>query len=91
MRSKRDSATTWRHTLGERLFGGLDARARGNGWQVTSLRGGLRRQYRDPRFDSLAQCGDCLGTGGPADTPCQPCSGTGRVVLRQFAEGKEAR
>ena len=39
--------------VGERAFSGVDDAARCEGWTVTVQRGGLRRSYRDPRFDSL--------------------------------------
>jgi len=69
---------------GERLYEEPDRRARGYGWQVTVRHGGLARRYRDPRFDMLAGCGKCGGTGaGAADRPCPRCSGTGRLVLGQ--------
>jgi hypothetical protein len=91
MRNQRYSAATWRRKLGRRLFAASDAQARANGWQVTPIRGGLGRRYRDPRFDSLAQCPDCAGTGGQAEAPCLPCSGSGRVVLQQSLEGRRTR
>ena len=40
---------------GYRLFARNDAEARWRGWQVTELAGGLARQYRDRRFDNLAE------------------------------------
>jgi hypothetical protein len=91
MRNQRNSAATWCRELGRRLFAARDAQAHANGWQVTPIRGGLGRRYRDPRFDSLARCPDCAGTGGPAEAPCQPCSGSGRVVLQPSFEGRRAR
>jgi len=38
---------------GNRLFAKNDEEAGWRGWQVTELAGGLARQYRDPRFDTL--------------------------------------
>lgn len=38
---------------GARLFARNDAEARWRGWQITELRGGLARSYRDPRFEAL--------------------------------------
>ena len=38
---------------GNRLFAMNDAEAGWRGWQVTELAGGLARQYRDARFDTL--------------------------------------
>lgn len=39
--------------VGRRLFYMNDLEARWRGWQVTELRGGLGRQYRDYRFDLI--------------------------------------
>jgi hypothetical protein len=69
-------------TAGDRLYEGPDRRARGYGWQITVLHGGLARRYRDPRMDLLITCGECSGTGvGTDDRPCPHCSGTGRLTL----------
>ena len=38
---------------GRRLFAMNDAEARWRGWQVAELTGGLARQYRDARFDTM--------------------------------------
>ena len=38
---------------GNRLFAINDEEARWRGWQVREQAGGLARQYRDPRFDTL--------------------------------------
>ena len=50
-------------TLMRRVFASGDARARQQGWQVTSTRYGFGRQYRDPRFDTLTRCPACHGRG----------------------------
>ena len=42
------------------LFGDLDEQARHDGWQVTRLHHGFGRRYRDPRFDLLSVCPDCV-------------------------------
>ena len=75
------------HRIWDRLFAADDARARGYGWQITAQRGGLGRSYRDPRFDLLATCTECRGTGVDADDrPCWVCPGTGRRALdRHFS------
>jgi hypothetical protein len=39
------------HSLGKRLFGADDARARNHGWLIEVKDGGLGRTYRDPRFE----------------------------------------
>lgn len=91
MRNHRRSASTWRRKLGDRLFAAHDAQAHIIGWQVTPLHGGLGRKYRDPRFDSLAECPKCMGTGGRPEAACQPCSETGRITLRPSHEGREGR
>jgi hypothetical protein len=38
---------------GKRLFASTDKEARWRGWQITELRGGLARDYRDACFDVL--------------------------------------
>ena len=75
------------HRIWDRLFAADDARARGYGWQITAQRGGLGRSYRDPRFDLLATCTECRGTGVDADdSPCWVCPGTGRRAFdRHFS------
>lgn len=66
--------------LEQRLFGDLDTQARHDGWQVTRLRRGFGRSYRDPRFDLLSTCPDCAGSGSIDGQLCEPCRGTGRVT-----------
>jgi hypothetical protein len=66
--------------LGDRLFAGADARARDYGWEVGRSLSGLRRSYRDPRFDQLHRCVRCNGSGrNPHGTDCARCYGTGRI------------
>lgn len=80
----RQRLAAWIRALGERLFRDDDARAIRHGWQIETRRGGLGRVYRDPRFDQLARCPDCGGTGtGESGGPCRRCSATGRIVLGQ--------
>ncbi len=67
--------------LGNRLFVMNDTEAYWRGWQITKTHGGLARRYRDPRFDTLAECPKCHGAGVTADLPCPPCLGTGRITL----------
>ena len=67
--------------LGDRLFAMNDAEAYWRDWQITRTHGGLGRRYRDPRFDTLAECPKCRGAGATGDQPCPPCLGTGRVTL----------
>jgi hypothetical protein len=50
-------------TAGQWLFARDDLRAVHHGWQITTRCGGLGRQYRDPRFDTLRSCPDCAGSG----------------------------
>lgn len=71
--------------LGDRLFVMNDTEAYWRGWQITKTHGGLARRYRDPRFDTLAECPKCHGTGDPADPPCVPCLGTGRITLGEVS------
>ena len=58
-----------------------DAEAYWRNWQITRTQGGLGRRYRDPRFDTLAECPKCRGAGAIGDQPCPPCLSTGRVTL----------
>jgi hypothetical protein len=67
--------------LGDRWFTMNDTEAYWRGWQITKVQGGLGRRYRDPLFDTLAQCARCAGSGGGASAPCGPCLGTGRVSI----------
>jgi hypothetical protein len=69
--------------LGDRLLAMNDAEAYWRSWQITSTHGGLGRRYHDPRFDVLAGCPKCQGSGLTADQPCPPCPpcrGTGRIT-----------
>ncbi len=65
--------------LGDRLFAMNDAEAYWRSWQITRTHGSLGRRYHDPRFDTLAECPKCQGSGLTADQPCPPCQGTGRI------------
>jgi hypothetical protein len=67
--------------LGDQLFARNDAEAYMWGWQITRIHGGVGRRYRDPWFDTLAECGRCRGVGTAGGAPCLPCAGTGRVTL----------
>ena len=66
---------------GDRLFAMNDAEAYWRDWQMTRTHGGLGRRYRDPRFDTLAECPKCRVAGETGDQPCPPCLGTGRITL----------
>jgi hypothetical protein len=68
-------------SAGDRMFCAEDTRAIANGWQITRGKLGLSRTYRDPRFDALAACDQCDGSGETADQPCARCAGTGRITL----------
>jgi hypothetical protein len=53
---------------GRRLFAMNDAEAGWRGWQVIELTGGLARQYRDSRFDTMRarpNAPDEIPPGGP--------------------------
>ncbi len=71
--------------LGDRLFVTNDTEAYWRDWQITKTHGGLARRYRDPRFDTLAECPKCHGAGVTADLPCPPCLGTGRITLGEVS------
>ena len=73
--------------LGDRLFEMNDTEAYWRGWQITRTQGGLGRRFRDPQFDTLAECPKCRGSGATAGgsgatagLPCLPCLGTGRIT-----------
>ena len=67
---------------GASLFREDDAMARKHGWHIEARSGGLSRVYRDPRFDRLASCPQCHGSGSrEVGEPCPGCQGTGRVTL----------
>jgi hypothetical protein len=72
--------------LGDRLFVMNDTEAYWRSWQITKTHGGLARRYRDPRFDTLAECPKCHGAGVTADLPCVPCLGTGRITRITLGE-----
>ena len=71
--------------LGDRLFVTNDTEAYWRDWQITKTHGGLARRYRDPQFDTLAECPKCHGAGVTADLPCPPCLGTGRITLGEVS------
>ena len=85
--------------LGDLLFAMNDTEAYWRDWQITRTQGGLGRSYRDPRFDTLAECPKCRGAGFTAagagaiaggagltaGLPCLPCLGTGRVTLGEVS------
>ncbi len=71
--------------LGDRLYVTNDTEAYWRDWQITKTHGGLARRYRDPRFDTLAECPKCHGAGVTADLPCAPCLGTGRITLPEVS------
>lgn len=67
------------NAVGNRLFAANDEEAAQHGWQITSRQGGLARSYRDPRFDLLATCHRCGGSGQATRELCSACDGRGRV------------
>jgi hypothetical protein len=75
--------------VGDRLFTMNDAEAYWRDWQTIRIHGGLGRRYRDPRFDALAECSQCSGTGRGAGViaavPCLPCAGTGRIIRQEVS------
>ena len=62
------------------LFRQPDLNALARGWEVHRPLP-FRRVYRDPRWDSIAACADCHGTGFAAAHTCCTCSGRGTVRL----------
>ena len=80
----REAVRETTRAIGERHFQADDAFARQHGWTLEASRGGLRRNYRDPRFDQLLECPECAGSdriGGSHGPPCGRCRGTGRIRL----------
>lgn len=59
----------------------LDALARG--WEVHQP-SPFRRVYRDPRWNSIAACADCGGTGLSGAHACGTCDGRGTLRLAQI-------
>jgi hypothetical protein len=73
--------------IGDRVFAANDEEARWHGWEIIPRHAGLSRRYRDPRFDTLIECPECLGSGtstrnGAVRTPCPACAATGRLRLQ---------
>jgi hypothetical protein len=91
--SGRSGLLTWLadkvRSVGDWLFRADDAHAIASGWQITPGRSGLSRTYRDPRFNALARCDQCYGTGKDAGGACARCAGTGRN--RHSARGPALR
>lgn len=84
----RRSALNWLagriRSAGDRLFHEDDTWARQHGWLIETRYGGLSRSYRDHRFDNLARCTECRGSGpDESDRPCRCCSASGRIMLGQ--------
>lgn len=78
-------------SAGDRLFRADDKRAIASGWQITPGRSGLSRTYRDPRFDLLARCDPCHGSGKAADRHCARCAGAGGITLAACQLGQRER
>jgi len=70
---------------GDRWYTPNDEEACWRGWQTTRTHGGLGRRYRDPAFDSLAECARCRGAGVRAEVRCTGCRGTGRISLGEVS------
>lgn len=77
-------AAILRH-LGDRLFAANDTEAYWRGWQITRVHEGLGRRYRDPLFDTLAECRQCRGAGVSSEVVCHPCQGTGRITVSEVS------
>jgi hypothetical protein len=58
--------------LGTWLFQRNDAEAGWRNWQITQIRGGLARGYRDSRFDVLRQLHDLLTQRGTEPSGAEP-------------------
>jgi len=64
--------------LDRRIFLSVDLDATARGWHVHRTRA-FRRSYRNPRWDLVARCADCDGSGVVGASACAPCAGTGVV------------
>jgi hypothetical protein len=77
---------------GQRLFARDDLNAAQHGWQIITRYGGLGRQYRDPRFDTLRECPPCAGSGAGSgvagDEACAPCAAGGEACAPCAATGR---
>ncbi len=76
-----DCLASYPRRWGDRWYTPNDEEACWRGWQTTRTHAGLGRRYRDPAFDSLAECSRCQGAGVRADVRCAGCQGTGRISL----------
>jgi hypothetical protein len=73
----RSLVITGLRALGKRAFGEIDVFAWVQGWEIDRSRW-FRRVYRDPRFDTLQECGLCRGEGRiDASVPADIGTGTG--------------
>ena len=63
--------------LGDRLFEMNDTEAYWRSWQITRTQGGLGRRFRDPQFDTLAECPKCRGAGVAAGGSGVAAGGSG--------------
>jgi len=78
--------------LEDRLFAPDDDWARRRGLQISRGRNGHGRRYRDPRWDLVAECSSCGGTGAAGAARCRECEGRGTVRLDRLGAGtKELR
>jgi hypothetical protein len=66
--------------LGDRLFEMNDTEAYWRGWQITRTQGGLGRRFRDPQFDTLAECPKCRGAGVTAGGSGVAAGGSGAIA-----------
>ena len=80
-----DCLSGYSRRWGDRWYMANDEEACWRGWQTTRTHGGLGRRYRDPAFDSLAECSRCQGAGVRAEARCLPCQGTGRISLSEVS------
>ena len=68
--------------IGSKIFAAEDLQACDLGWEITRSRCGLRRSYRDPRFNYLTACTACDGKGcDSSGVTCIDCDGAGRIKL----------
>ena len=63
---------------GESLFMSCDEEAFWRGWEITQLRRGLGRSYRDPRFDTRRRAHHLDTLGG--ESLCRPGARSGQTT-----------
>jgi hypothetical protein len=77
--------------IDERVTERADARARELGLDIRRIPGTRTLVYRDRRWDSRQECGECAGTGLDGCSACEPCAGTGVITTDAATQAGESR